>query len=74
MKSESIVDIVDKLVSKVHIHMTMNRPYWTFDKTLLWFSTENPLLGGLTPEYMIFTGRHKKLEKFIDNCIEGNFP
>lgn len=43
------------------------------DKTRLWFKTRNPLLGNVSPAFMMYTGRIKKLIKFIDACLEGNF-
>ena len=68
----SLDDVVNKLVNRVHTHMMENSPGWSFEKPLLWFGTKNPLLGNMTPDDMILTGRHKKLEKFIDNCVDGN--
>ena len=74
MTSENFGEIVDRLAHKIHDHMIVTSPGWDWDKTMLWFRTRNPLLGGITPDDMMLSGRHKKLEKFIDNCIEGNFP
>src|SRR3989338_8726877 len=34
-------------------------------KTVLWFTTPNPLLGDMTPQDMIRSGQHKKLRRFI---------
>lgn len=44
------------------------------DKAILWFETANPGLGNISPNDMIKIGREEKLNKFIDNCLEGNFP
>ena len=41
-------------------------------KTARWMCSNNPLLGGFSPSYMIMIGRVKKLEKFIENAFEGN--
>ncbi len=41
------------------------------DKTWLWFKTENPGLGMITPLHMIKLGRANKLEKFIDSRLGG---
>lgn len=41
-------------------------------KTALWFTTQNPLLGDITPRDMIRLGRYKKLFKFIFNSISEN--
>jgi len=38
-------------------------------KTLLWFSTSNPMLGGLRPRDMIKIGRFNKLHKFIITAL-----
>lgn len=44
------------------------------EKTRLWFSMPNPLLGGVTPINMIMLGKHKKLLKFIQRSISGEMP
>jgi hypothetical protein len=44
------------------------------EKTRLWFSMPNPLLGGVTPLQMILLGKHKKLMKFIQRAISGEMP
>lgn len=44
------------------------------EKTQLWFSMPNPLLGGVTPLQMILLGKHKKLFKFIQRSISGEMP
>lgn len=41
-------------------------------KTEIWFTTENPLLGNLTPLHMIQIGRQDKLIKFIQSQLESN--
>ena len=41
-------------------------------KTVLWFTTPNPLLGNLPPRDMIRLGRYKKLFKFIFNALTEN--
>lgn len=43
-------------------------------KTSLWFKTNNPLLGDISPREMIRHGRYEKLRKFILNAIAGNKP
>jgi len=67
--NESLEDVVNRLVKKVQDHME-----WDLEKTLLWFGTANPLLGNATPDDLILKGREKKLEMFIDNCINENWP
>lgn len=42
------------------------------DKTMLWFSIPNPLLGDMAPRDMIRVGRFKKLLNFIQTAIEEN--
>jgi len=41
-------------------------------KTILWFSTPNPLLGDMTPRDMIRIGRFRKLCRFIQTAIAEN--
>ena len=41
-------------------------------KTMLWFSTPNPLLGDMSPRDMIRVGRIKKLLKFIQTAVDEN--
>lgn len=53
-----------RLLSKVRDHMKGDE-----EKTILWFTTSNPLLGGVQPIEMILRGRAEKLEKFIDALI-----
>ena len=42
------------------------------DKTTLWFTLPNPLLGNLAPRIMIRAGRYNKLLKFISNAVSEN--
>ncbi len=41
-------------------------------KTMLWFTTPNPLLGNISPRNMIRFGRFSKLHKFIVTALEEN--
>ena len=41
-------------------------------KTALWFKTENPLLGKISPRDMIRYGRYEKLRRFVMNALEEN--
>lgn len=41
-------------------------------KTALWFSTENPLLGKISPRDMIRYGRHERLRRFVMSAVEEN--
>jgi hypothetical protein len=41
-------------------------------KTILWFSTPNPLLGDMSPRDIIRIGRFKKLLKFIQTALNEN--
>jgi hypothetical protein len=45
---------------------------WDDAKADLWFNTENPLLGGCTPDHLIQIGRAHKLEQFIKAAEEEN--
>lgn len=42
------------------------------NKTILWFTTPNPLLGNIAPRDMIRFGRYKKLFKFIYTALAEN--
>lgn len=42
------------------------------NKTVLWFKTPNPMLGGITPRDMIRVGRFKKLFKIIHQALDEN--
>jgi hypothetical protein len=41
-------------------------------KTALWFKTENPLLGKISPRDMIRYGRCEQLRRFVMSALEGN--
>jgi hypothetical protein len=42
------------------------------DRTILWFSVPNTMLGGISPRDMIRYGRFKKLLKFIQTALGEN--
>ena len=42
------------------------------EKTVLWFKTSNPQLGGISPRDMIRYGRYKKLLAFITEARQAN--
>jgi len=42
------------------------------DKTTLWFKTNNPALGGMSPKDMLRFGRYHKLLNFILQAKETN--
>ena len=41
-------------------------------KVDMWLRTDNPLIGGVAPRYMVEVGREHKLIDFIKNCIKEN--
>jgi hypothetical protein len=41
-------------------------------KTALWFKTNNPLFGNISPRDMIRFGRYDKLRRFVLDAIEEN--
>lgn len=43
-------------------------------KTRLWFTTPNPMLGGIKPNDLLGLGRHDKLLKFIRAQLAENRP
>lgn len=42
------------------------------EKTLLWFTIPNPLLGEMSPRDMIRVGRFRKLLNFIQTALDEN--
>jgi uncharacterized protein (DUF2384 family) len=42
------------------------------EKTALWFTVSNPLLGNVTPRDMIRFGRYKRLFKFVVTALDEN--
>jgi hypothetical protein len=44
------------------------------EKTKLWFETENPLLGHMSPRQMICYGRYAKLKQHVLNVKSGYMP
>ena len=49
--------------------------FFSYDlvRTILWFSSENPLLGNVTPIRLIQLGRHEFLHRFIEGSIRENY-
>lgn len=43
-------------------------------KAYMWLDTENPLLGDIKPIELIILGKAEQVDKFIDNCLEGELP
>ena len=41
-------------------------------KASAWMITKNPLLGGVSPKYLIDVGRFEKLRSFVINSIDEN--
>lgn len=41
---------------------------WREAKVRMWFQTNNPLLGNVSPEFMIMNGNAERLEKFIKDA------
>lgn len=50
--------------------------FFTHDpkKIDLWFETPNPLLGGMSPAFMLSVGRGAKLLKCMRDWRDGNMP
>ncbi len=42
------------------------------ERAILWFATPNPLLGDVSPNYMMIVGRADKLLSFIEDQLELN--
>jgi hypothetical protein len=41
-------------------------------KAEIWMQSKNPLLGGITPEFMVECGRSERLLRFVRDRIEEN--
>ncbi len=50
----------------------VNRFFNNEEKAKLWYNTENPLLGNISPSTMVKIGRIEKLKLFINHALEGN--
>lgn len=44
------------------------------DKAQIWMKAYNPMLGGVTPEFMIRIGRSSRLLKWVRHAISENKP
>lgn len=71
--SNEIPLIDDQLLLNECKEMVKNYFNGDLVKTDLWFWTKNPLLGELTPNYMIQIGRVKRLHQFIKTTISENY-
>lgn len=60
--------ITERILKKVQKHMN-----WSKAKSLNWYKTDNPMLGGISPARMWIIGRGEKLEKVIDFMISENY-
>ena len=45
-----------------------------YDKTLEWFTTQNPGLGDISPYDMLELGQHERLYDFITALLNGETP
>ena len=61
----------------IKVVLSFLKVLWFFKsvrKAWLWFQIPNPMLGGVTPYYMIKIGREAKLYKIITQALEENKP
>jgi len=42
------------------------------DKISTWINTDNPMLGGKSPCWMLLNDKQDKLQKFIDDAVSLN--
>jgi len=42
------------------------------EKAIIWFNEDNPMLGDVSPLYMLRMGRRTRLEKFVSEAEESN--
>lgn len=45
---------------------------WTKAKAILWYKTPNPMLGLLSPQWLVMRGRGHKVLKFIEDANSTN--
>lgn len=61
--------VADKIRTFTELAELVNTHFKNRKKTHVWFNTENPLLGGVSPIGMLAIGRGEKLEKFIQGQL-----
>jgi len=54
------------------IHLLWDHFNYNYYKVTAWLNTENPLLGGVSPLYMLENGKEEKLLKFIETQLGEN--
>lgn len=61
-----------EMIADVAVVIDMVEKFFGGDvaKTILWFNTKNPMLGGLSPNDMIRLGKYENLRKFITSSME----
>lgn len=66
-KHKSIIDkhFIDAVVG---VHCFFN----DIEKCALWFRTENPMFGNVSPEFLILCGRAEKVAKFVNAALDEN--
>jgi len=55
----------EQIVKKIHEHVLAY--FCELKKTLFWWNTPSPLLGGISPFSMVRAGRAKKLLKVVES-------
>lgn len=63
LTDKEVMSLYNKILSEMN---------WSHPKTQTWFKTENPLLGGMSPDEMIKKGRIEKLKQFIEVALDEN--
>lgn len=58
-------EVQQRILEWTAIFNLVNQYFKDQKKTSIWFWTENPLLGGVTPRSMIEMGRYEKLKAFV---------
>lgn len=59
-------------IKQALVERVMDIMSWDREKTLMWFRSENPHLGGVSPDFMLVTGREEKLKNFIETAALEN--
>jgi predicted nucleotidyltransferase len=68
-------DVLDRLIEMANV-CGLVAEFFAGDsvKTALWFRTQNPLLGNISPRDMIRVGQHDRLRRFVMDALQENVP
>lgn len=56
------------------LNLVINHMKWSADRAEVWMRTDNPLLGGASPNLMVKKGRGHKVLRFVESAIDESTP